>query len=271
MERHAFPILADLAVDRIGREDVLRVLTPIWSKHPDIARKLRGRIRATLAWCQAHGYVEHNVAAEAIAGALPAMPAALYHYRALPFKEVPDALEAVRASRASTAAKLGLEFLVLTAARAGEVRCGTWSEVDLETREWRIPGTRMKGGAEHRVPLSDAAVDVLERARPLSDRSGLLFPSASRPGKPLSNMTWTKLLREQGVDAVPHGFRSSFRDWCAETGKPREVAEAALAHTVGGVEGAYFRSDLFERRRQVMQGWAQFLNGAAARVVPLRG
>ena len=271
LERHAFPVLADLPVDRIGREDVLRVLTPIWAQHPDIARKLRGRIRATLAWCQAHGYIESNVAGEAIAGALPAMPATMAHYRALLYKEVPNALEAVRASGASTTAKLGFEFLVLTAARSGEVRSAAWSEVDLEARAWRIPATRMKGGAEHRVPLSDAAVDVLERVRPLRDRSDLLFPSASRPGKPLSNMTWTKLLREQGINAVPHGFRSSFRDWCAETGKPREVAEAALAHTVGGVEGAYFRTDLFERRRQVMQGWAQFLNGATAKVVRMRG
>ena len=119
--------------------------------------------------------------------------------------------------------------------------------------------------------MSDAAFDVLERARPLRDRSGLLVSSVSRPGKPLSNMTWTKLLREQGIDAVPHGFRSSFRDWCAETGKPRKVAEAALAHTVGGVEGAYFRTDLFDRRRQMMQGWAEFLNGTTAEIVPFRG
>ena len=271
LERHAFPILADLPVDRIGREEVLRVLTPIWSKHPDIARKLRGRIRATLAWCQAHGYIENNVAGEAIAGALPPMPAVTEHYRALPFKEVPAVLEVVRASGASAMSKLGFEFLVLTAARAGEIRGATWSEVDLEAREWRVPAKRMKGGEEHRVPLSDAAVDVVERARPFRDGSDLLFPSTSRPGKPLSNMTWTKLLRGLGIDAVPHGFRSSFRDWCAETGKPREVAEAALAHTVGGVEGAYFRSDLFERRRQLMQGWAQFLSGTTARVVRMRG
>ena len=211
------------------------------------------------------------MAGEAIAGALPPMPAVTEHYRALPFKEVPTALKAVRASGASTTSKLGFEYLVLTAARAGEVRGATWSEVDLEAREWRIPAKRMKGGEEHRVPLSDAAVDVVERARPFRDGSDLLFPSTSRPGKPLSNMTWTKLLRGLGIDAVPHGFRSSFRDWCAETGKPREVAEAALAHTVGGVEGAYFRSDLFERRRQLMQGWAQFLSGTTARVVRMRG
>ena len=106
---------------------------------------------------------------------------------------------------------------------------------------------------------------------PFRDGSDLLFPSTSRPGKPLSDMTWTKLLRGLGIDAVPHGFRSSFRDWCAETGKAREVAEAALAHTVGGVEGAYFRSDLFERRRQMMEGWAQFLSGVPAKVVRMRG
>ena len=132
-----------------------------------------------------------------------------------------------------------LRFLVLTAARSGEARGATWAEVDFEAKEWRIPGERMKGGREHRVPLSDAAVAVLGRARGLDDGSGLVFPSPLRPARPLSPMTLTKILRDRGLAdrATVHGFRSAFRDWCAETGKPREIAEAALAHTVGGVEG----------------------------------
>lgn len=136
-------------------------------------------------------------------------------------------------------------------------------------RTWRVPAERMKAGVEWRVPLSDAALAVLERVRPLRGPADLLFPSPTKPSRPLSDMAWSKLLKEIGVDAVPHGFRSSFRDWCADTGKEREIAEAALAHTVGGVQGAYFRSDLFERRRRLMDAWAHFLAGGAARVVRL--
>ena len=130
----------------------------------------------------------------------------------------------------------------------------------------------MKGGREHRVPLSDAARDVLAQAKGLKDESGLVFPSPTRTGRPLSNMALTKILRDQGLAdrATVHGFRSAFRDWCAETGKPREIAEAALAHTVGGVEGAYFRSDLYARRCVLMDQWAAFLTGVAAKVVKFR-
>ena len=269
LENHAFPILGGMRVDRIRREDVLRALTPIWTAKPETARRVRQRIRAVLRWAWAHGYVSENVAGEGIDGALPAMPAVKEHFRALPFQEVSEALEAVQESRASKAAKLCLRFLVLTAARSGEARGATWAEIDLDALEWRVPADRMKGGREHRVPLSDAARDVLARAWLLQDGSGLVFPSPLRAGQPLSNMTLTKILRDRGLAdrATVHGFRSAFRDWCAETGKPREVAEAALAHTVAGIEGAYFRSDLFARRRALMDQWAAFLAGTEAKVV----
>ena len=175
------------------------------------------------------------MAGEGIEGALPAMPAIKAHFRALPHQEV-------------------------AAARSGEARGARWSEIDTEAREWRIPGDRTKTGAPHRVPLSPETMAVLERARALNDRSGLVFPGRQR-GRELSNMTLTKILRQRGLAdrATVHGFRSAFRDWCAETGAPREVAEAALAHTVGGVEGAYFRSDLYERRRALMEAWSAFV------------
>ena len=271
MEKHAFPVLGDMRVDRIGREDVLRVLTPLWTSRPEQARKVRQSIRSTLSWAQAHGYIEHNVAGDAVSGALPAQPAVKEHLRALPHREVGAALETVGASASTLSAKLAFRFTVLTATRSGEVRGATWDEIDMDAREWRIPAGRMKAGAEHRVPLSDAALAVLEQARQLRDRAGLLFPSPSRAGRPLSDMTLTKVLRSTGLAerATIHGFRSSFRDWCADTGKPREIAEAALAHTVGGVEGAYFRSDLFERRRRLMADWAAYLSGDDARVVQL--
>ena len=209
------------------------------------------------------------MAGEGIDGALPAMPAVKQHFRALPYQEVGAALETVEASWTSRAAKLCLRFLILTASRPGEARGATWAEVDVEAPEWRIPAERMKGGAGHRIPLSDAALAVLERARGFDDGSGLIFPSAVRPGHPLSDMTLTKILRDQGLAdrATVHGFRSAFRDWCAETGKPREIAEAALAHTVGGVEGAYFRSDLLARRRVLMDQWAVFLTVPAGKGV----
>ena len=264
LERHAFPVLGNMRVDRIGREDVLRVLTPLWTSKPEQARKLRRRIRATLAWCQAHGHIEHNIAGDAIDGALPAQPAVKEHLRALPYRDVAAALATVDSSRSSPTAKLCLWFTILTAARSGETRGAAWAEIDLEAREWRVPANRMKSNVEHRVPLSDAAMAVLQRALPLrNNHSDLIFPSPARRGRPLSDMALTKVLRDSGLAdrATVHGFRSSFRDWCAETGKPRELAEAALAHVVAGVEGAYFRSDLFERRRQLMADWARYLSG----------
>ena len=273
MAKRVLPVLGEMRVDAIGREDVLRILTPIWTSRPEIARKLRSRIRAVLAWAQAHGHVEHNVAGEAIDGALPAMPAVKAHFRALPHAEVAAALDTIATSRASVSAKACLRFVVLTACRSGEARLATWNEIDLEGRTWRVPASRMKGGAEHRVALSDAALDALESVRPLRDRHDLVFPSPSRAGRPLSDMTLTKLLRDTGLAerATVHGMRSTFRDWCADTGKPRELAEAALAHTVGGVEGAYFRSDLFARRRRLMDQWAQYAVGGAGKVVRFNG
>ncbi len=273
MERYAFPVLGELRVNRIQREDVLRVLTPIWARKPETARRVRQRIRSVLRWAHAHGYVQENMAGEALEGALPSLTARKTHFRALPYPEIPQALETVRESPASLPARLCFEFLVLTAARSGEARNATWAEIDTDGREWRIPGERMKGGREHRVPLPDAALGLLEQARALDDGSGLVFPSPVRAGRPLSDMTLTKLLRDRGLAdrTTVHGMRSAFRDWCAETGKPREIAEAALAHTVGGVEGAYFRSDLFARRRALMDQWAAFLTETEAKVVRLYG
>ena len=269
MERHAFGRLGDIPVDRIGREHVLSVLTPLWTSKPEIARKLRQRIRATLRWCHAHGYVEHNMAGEAISGALPAMPSVKAHYRALPYVEVSEALATIEGSEASIPAKLCFRFLVLTAARSGEARGAVWSEIDEKAREWRIPGNRMKAGVEHRVPLSEAAFAVLEQAQMLGDGSDLIFPSVVKRGRPMSDMTLTKVLRSTGLAdrATVHGFRSSFRDWASEcTDAPHAVMELALAHSVGSaVEQAYARSDLFDRRRGLMDRWAHFVTETRSR------
>ena len=271
LERYAFRIIGDLPVNRIEREEILRVLTPIWTKKPESARRVRRNIKATLEWCQAHGFVEQNMAGEAINGALPAQPAVKAHMRALPYRDASAALVTVDSSTASLTAKLALRFLVLTAARSGEVRGARWDEI--EGNVWKIPGTRMKGGEEHRVPLSDAALDVVNQARALDDGSGLVFPSPVRRGCQLSDMTLTKVLRDTGLAkrATVHGFRTTFATWCADTGKPTDIADAALAHAVPGVRGSYFRSDLFDRRRRLMSQWAAFLAGADATVVQLHG
>ncbi len=261
LERYAFERLGDMPVDHIKQQDVLEVLTPIWTSKPETARRVRRSIRSTLQWCQAHEFVTFNATGEGINGALPRMPAVKSHLRALPYREVPEALRVIENCDSRPAARLALRLLVLTAARSGEVRGATWTEIDFEQGAWRIPGERMKAGEEHRVPLTPAALDVLKRAQMLDNGSGLVFPSPMRRARSLSDMTLTKLLRSAGLAnrATVHGFRSAFRDWCADTGKPRELAEAALVHTVGEVEGAYFRSDLFERRRALMEAWAGYL------------
>ena len=273
LERHAFPILGDTPVDQIGREDVLRVLTPIWGVRMETARRVRQRIRSVLKWSMAHGYIEHNVAGEAIDRALPPMPKVKNHLRALPYNEVGELIEAVQQSQASLAAKWCLEFLILTATRSGEARGALWSEIDLDAATWGIPAERMKANAEHRVPLSSRALAILEEARAIDDRSGLVFPSPTRPGKPMSDMTLTTLLRRLKVAdrATVHGFRSAFRDWAAEcTHAPHAVMELSLAHAVGNaVEAAYARSDLFERRRALMDQWAAYLAGNSGTVVPM--
>ena len=264
LERHAFPVIGDVKVDRIRRSDVLAVLEPIWTVRPETARRVRQRIRTILRWCEAHDYCAGNVAGEALNGALPPMPRLKAHHRALPYREVAEALETVDASDASLAAKLCLRFLVLTAARSGEARGATWDEIDETVCEWRIPAKRMKGGVQHRVPLSGPVLVALEQARPLRDDSGLIFPSPVRAGYPMSDMTLTKILRTTGLAerATVHGFRSTFRDWAAEcTNAPHAVMELSLAHAVGSsVEQAYARSDLINKRRELMDRWARFVS-----------
>ena len=270
LAKRVYPAIGDMPVDKIGRADVLAILDPIWTTHHETARKLRQYMREVFAWCQARDYIAANPAGESIDGALAPVRRARTHMRALPHSDIPAALDAVARSQAALATKLALRFLTLTAARSGEVRGATWDEIDRKARRWRIPAERMKSEREHHVPLSDSALAVLDEAAGIREAStDLIFPSPRRGL--LSDNTLSKLLRDLRIQCVPHGFRSSFRDWCAETGKPREVAEAALAHVVPGVEGSYFRSDLFDRRRILMQAWADYLAGAPAQVVALHG
>ena len=265
LERFAFPAFGNMPVDQVTRADVLAVLTPIWGTLPETARRIRQRIRTVMRWAMAHGFVEYNVAGEAIEGALPPMPRVKDNLRALPYREVSEALKIVEESRSSSSARLCLEFTVLTAARSGEARGAVWSEIDLNQEVWTVPGTRMKGGLQHRVPLSTAALNALTRAMEIRDGSDLVFPSPRRSGQPLSDMTLTKVLRDTGLAhlATVHGFRSTFRDWASENTTASHAAmELSLAHRVGSaVEQAYARSDLLEQRRELMDAWGEFASG----------
>ena len=250
---YAFPTLGKMPVDKIGPQDVLACLNPIWHTKRETARRVRQRVGAIMQWAVANDYRNDDPVA-AIAAALPKSTAKRKNHAALPWQKVSAALAAVRDSNAWLGTKLAFEFIVLTAARSGEVRGMTWAEIDLEAATWTIPGDRMKAGKNHRVPLSERALEVLERARALGD-GGLVFPGSR--GREMSDNTLSKLLRENGIKAVPHGFRSSFRMWASDTGQDRELSEMALAHTVQGVEGAYQRSDILERRRKLMAEWAR--------------
>ena len=267
LERFAFPVFGNMPVDRVTRADVLTVLSPIWSATPETARRVRQRIRTVMRWAMAHGFIENNPAGEAIDGALPPMPRVKDSLRALPYREVSEALKIVEESRSSASAKLCLRFTVLTAARSGEARGALWSEIDLDQALWTVPAARMKGKLDHRVPLSRAALEVLSRARELHDGSDLVFPSPRRPGEPLSDMTLTKVLRDTGLAhlATVHGFRSTFRDWGSDTeAESDSVLELALAHRPGNeVERAYARSDRLELRRPVMEAWGEFVTGGS--------
>ena len=259
LRTYVFPHFGSRLVTEVSGSDVMKVLTLIWTAKPETARRVRQRISAVMKWAIANNYRLDNPAGDAIEAVLPKTSRTQAHHTALHYAAVPAAMRAVRAAKVTESSKLSLEFQVLTASRPGEARNAQWSEMDVGSRTWTIPSERMKADREHRVPLSERVMEILAEARNLDDGSGLVFPS--RSGRPLSDMTHRKLLRTLGIDCVPHGFRSSFRDWAAEqTDAPHAVMEAALAHVVGNsTEAAYFRSDLFERRRDLMAQWADYL------------
>ena len=259
LERYAFPRIGRRPVSEVNTADVLEILTPIWHVKAETARAVRQRIRSVLQWAIAMDLRNDNPC-DRVLPVLGPQNDIVTHRLALPHKDVAAAIETVRASGSGQpAVKLAFEFLVLTAARSAEVRLATWAEVDTTDHVWTISAMRMKAKREHRVPLCRRAVEILDAARSLGDGSPLVFPM--RSGRPISASTLPKMLQYHRIAAVAHGFRSSFRDWAAEeTDHPREVIEAALAHVVGNkVEAAYARSDLFERRRRLMDDWAAYL------------
>jgi integrase len=275
-----YPVIGALPVGSIEVGAVLRVLEPIWQVKPGIAGRIRQRVEAVLDWATARGHRTGENPARWRGHlenllARPSKIRTVEHHAALPYAEVAAFIGELRA-QSSTAAR-ALEFIVLTAARSGEVRGATWSEIDLKERVWCIPASRMKGGREHRVPLSGAAAAILDQMRPDGTfGDGLVFPG-SIEGQPIGERTIARTVERMGRREVTvHGFRSCFRDWAAErTAFPNEVAEMALAHAVGSkVEAAYRRGDLFDKRRQLAEAWAKFCSMPAIvttdKVVTLR-
>ena len=264
LRTYAFPTIGDMPVDRVSPADVLAVLEPIWTTKRETAQRVRQRISAIMRWSIAAGFRQDNPAQDAIRQVLPRRRKPIQHFKALPYREVGEAIRRVRASAAYPTTKLALEFLILTAARSGEARGAVWSEIDQENALWTIPATRMKGNAEHRVPLAPRSLEILRQARNIAgtaapEDDALVFPSAR--GKIISTATLPKLLKQLKIDGLPHGMRSAFRDFSAElSDAPHAVMEAALAHKIPNrVEAAYARSDLLARRRALMCQWAEYL------------
>ena len=262
LRTYAFPRLGEQAVDSITTADVMEALSPIWNTKRVTAQRVRQRIGVIMKWGIAEGYRSDNPAGEAIVAAMPQVGHRPSHHPAIPHEEVRDALAKVRSSRARPVTRLALEFLVLTAVRSGEVRFARWEEIDFDTATWTVPVEHTKDKRVHRIPLSARALEVLRAARGEHKRVGLVFASAREMA--LSDSAMSKLLHRLKIGAVPHGFRSSFRDWCGETAVAREVAEACLAHSLERQEAAYARSDLFGRRRVVMEKWSAYVTGESA-------
>jgi len=271
LKTYAFPALGNVPVDQIGTPEVLRALAPIWVPKPETARRVRQRIATVLDYAKAAGYRSGGNPVEGIAKALPRQPDRRDHHAAMPYTEVSRFVRRLHAEEGRTGVALALEFLILTAARTGEVLGAKWSEIDLDEGAWIVPDNRMKAGREHRVPLTARAIEVLRAAQSLGKKSEFVFPGRTST-RPMSNMAFLMLMRRLNAEYTVHGFRSSFRDWASErTSFTREICEAALAHMVKDrTEAAYRRGDLFEKRRELMTSWAAYVASTEDNVVPIR-
>jgi integrase len=277
LREYVYPKFGEMPVGAVDTALVVAVLKPIWLAKPETAKRVRGRIEAILDWAKAHGFRsggENPARRGYLKNLLPAQSKNVTHHAALPLPELPAFMAKLR-THAGVGAR-ALEFAILTAARTGEVIGARWSEIDAKEKTWTVPAERMKSGVEHRVPLSARAIEILTAIKPANpDGEAFVFPGAGL-GRPLSNMAMLQLLKRMGRDGLTtHGFRSTFRDWSGEAGFSREVAEAALVHVVDDkVEAAYLRTTFFDRRRKLMDAWAEACSAAAskaANVVSLHG
>ncbi|MBS0980753.1 tyrosine-type recombinase/integrase [Acetobacter thailandicus] len=258
LERYAFPVIGDLSISELDGHHERDVVAPIWLEKPETARRVRQRIGVVVDWAIGKGYRTLPLPLAAMDKSLPRIKSRPVHHAALPYAEVPQFLSYLLGG--DSIGRLALSVLILTATRSGEIRGATWDEIDFENALWTIPAERMKAGREHVIPLSPPALALLRKAATYREaRSPLVFPG-QRGAKPLSDMTLTKICRDAKIEAVPHGFRSSFRDWVAEeTTFDGDIAEMALAHAIGNkVEAAYRRGNLLEKRRVMMDAWGQY-------------
>jgi integrase len=269
LETYVYPILGNMAVSDVDAAAVLRVLTPIWTRLPETSSRIRGRLENVLDFCRVQGWRDDGLNPAAWRGNLrlvlppKSRVRAVKHHTAMAYDELPEFM--LELGTREGVAALALRFLILTAGRSGEVRLGSWNEINLQRAVWIVPPGRMKSGREHRIPLCESALAVLQAMLPLRRSVGdLIFPGMKQ-GTPLSDMTLTAVLRRMGRgDLTCHGFRSTFRDWAAEeTATPNHVVEQALAHTIGNaVEAAYRRGDLFAKRVELMHAWGSYCDGA---------
>ncbi len=266
METYVFPTIGSTPVAEVSTAQVLKVLTPIWFTKPETAKRVMQRMEAVFKSAIVRGARKAASPCIGVADELGTKHRVVNHHASMPWGDVPNLIQLLHgpAPRRMRVTSLALEFLILTATRSGETRGAAWSEFDTERALWVIPPKRMKAREGHRVPLSKRCLEILAQLSAAHPRSELVFPS--RTGKPLSDMTLTKLLRDETIEATPHGFRSSFKVWASECAKvPHEVSEAALAHSLGSkVVAAYLRTDFLEERRPVMQAWADYCLGVVA-------
>lgn len=267
LEAYVFPLLGHKRVDHLRAADFAAALRSIWLSKPETASRVRQRMNRVMNWCVANDYATASPL-PAVDNLLPKQPAKkqrVVHHPAVPWLNCPNVISELFTKQPLSVGKQALFFTILTAARSGEVRGLSWTEIDWQEKVWTVPSERMKARRAHRVPLSAAALKLLEERAAFSDGVGLVF--TLRNNQQLSDMTLTKILRYHSINsdtperlATVHGFRSTFRDWASEKGYPRDVAERALAHTITNQsEAAYHRTDLLEKRRSMMNDWAEYI------------
>ena len=269
LETYAFPVIGNITIKDINTTHILQILSPIWVTKSETAKRVRQRLSTVFKWCIAKHWRLDDPADIAIVQALPRQSKKIMHRKSISYNEVANFLQIIKGSSARQSTKLGLEFLILTATRSGEVRKASWNEIDGSL--WTIPAERMKAGVTHRIPLPARCIEILNLARQISKGSKYIF-EGTQANKPLSENTFNKLIKELNLDVHVHGFRTSFRTWTQEkTNYPREIAETALAHSLKDKsEAAYARSDLLEKRAEMMEAWAQFINSSGSDVVQIR-
>ncbi|RED17498.1 integrase [Parasphingopyxis lamellibrachiae] len=264
LQSYAFPRLGDLALNAIDGPVILDTLDGIWLAKPETARRVRQRIGSVLDYAYSRGWRDTEAPMRSVSKGLPRQPTKRGHFAAMPYSDVPDFIREL--GDRESYGRLALEALILTAVRSGEIRGAIWSEVNFDAALWTIPAERMKAGEEHIVPLSSSALQVFERAKELRIAgTEFVFPG-TKLGKPLSDMTLLKILRDLSLPYTVHGFRSSFRDWAAErSALPGEVAEAALAHRISDkIVAHYLRTDFLDQRRHMMAAWGSWCTGEVA-------